>query len=66
MPKQRREWKLYNEDIERTFTQHQTQITQLDSSITLQASTKVTPFAKNDPNMSAFETALRDVLLACR
>lgn len=39
MPKQRREWKLYNEDIERTFTQHQTQITQLDSSITLQAST---------------------------
>ena len=39
MPKQRREWKLYNEDIERTFTQHQTQITQLDDSITLQAST---------------------------
>lgn len=39
MPKQRREWKLYNEDIQRTFTQHQTQITQLDSSITLQAST---------------------------
>ena len=39
MPKQRREWKLYNEDIEKTFTQHQTQITQLDSSITLQAST---------------------------
>lgn len=39
MPKQRREWKLYNEDIERTFTQHQTQITQLDRSITLQAST---------------------------
>lgn len=39
MPKQRREWKLYNEDIENTFTQHQTQITQLDSSITLQATT---------------------------
>lgn len=39
MPKQRREYKLYNEEIERTFTQHQTQITQLDSSITLQAST---------------------------
>lgn len=39
MPKQRREWKLYNEDIENTFTQHQTQITQLDSSISLQAST---------------------------
>lgn len=39
MPKQRREYKLYNEEIERTFTQHQTQITQLDSSISLQATT---------------------------
>ena len=39
MPKQRREYKLYNEEIERTFTQHQTEITQLDDSITLQAST---------------------------
>ena len=38
MPKQRREYKLYNEEIERTFTQHQTQITQLDDSITAQAS----------------------------
>ena len=26
----------------------------------------VTPFAKNDPDMSAFETALRDALIACR
>lgn len=39
MPRQRREWKIYNDDVERTFTQHQTQITQLDSSISLQAST---------------------------
>lgn len=37
MPKQRREYKLYNEEIERTFTQHQTEITQLDDSITAQA-----------------------------
>ena len=39
MPRQRREWKVYNDDVERTFTQHQTQITQFDSSISLQAST---------------------------
>lgn len=26
----------------------------------------VTPFSKNDPDMSAFETALRDTLIACR
>lgn len=37
MPIQRREWRLYNEDVANTFTQHQTQITQLSDSITLQA-----------------------------
>lgn len=48
MPKQRREYKLYNEEIERTFTQHQTMIEQLDDSITLQATSIFTVSGRVD------------------
>lgn len=48
MPRQRREFKIYNENIDRTFTQHQTKIEQLDDSITLQATSITTVSGRVD------------------
>ena len=48
MPRQRREFKIYNENIDRTFTQHQTKIQQLDDSITLQATSITTVSGRVD------------------
>lgn len=48
MPRQRREFKIYNENIDRTFTQHQTKIEQLDNSITLQATSITTVSGRVD------------------
>lgn len=48
MPRQRREFKIYNENIDRTFTQHQTRIEQLDDSITLQATSITTVSGRVD------------------